>query len=458
VRRGIRTPAGRGKWLAERSPLLVTFAVVVVGFFPGYMNVDSLEQIAMSRGDVPLSDRFAPLIDWFWKVLWPVGMRPGLVLALQVAAFLAGAYLIFRSAMRPLAASIAAALVAVFPPVLGELGLIGRDAWFCATLVLAFGLIALAGRAGGRPARWPLILAGIALLGALASRQNAAPAVLCAATLGAIIVLRPRLASRKPMARIGIALATGAAATLAGAVVMIGAVRATDPLRVNPDQYVYAYDLGLISIDEDKMLLPEDVYPAQDLAAIRDTLTFENEIPMIAGPGAPLPMPMLPDQVSTLRSAWWHEIRSDPWAYLHERSRAWARQISLVGPPNVVSHFGIDPNFYGYSIEFTRANHALDGYLNLFEDDDHAGIFLQRTWIYLLLSLGLLAILWRRAGLARDLAVAMVAAAWLYQVGLFFGAAAVQYRYEFPAVTLIVLAGVLTAVIVRSGARPAERI
>ena len=93
-------PANRARWLSERSPLLVAFAVVVVGAFPGYMNVDSLEQIAMARGDVPLSDRYAPLIDWLWKLLWPVGMRPGLALCLQVAALLVGSYLIFRSALR----------------------------------------------------------------------------------------------------------------------------------------------------------------------------------------------------------------------------------------------------------------------------------------------------------------------------------------------------------------------
>ena len=41
---------------------------------------------------------------------------------------------------------------------------------------------------------------------------------------------------------------------------------------------------------------------------------------------------------------------------------------------------------------------------------------------------------------------------------VFFGTAAVQYRYEFPAVTLIVLAGVLTVATVRASAperRPA---
>jgi hypothetical protein len=433
--------------------MLVAFAVVVVGAFPGYMNVDSLEQIAMARGDVPLSDRYAPLIDWLWKLLWPVGMRPGLVLCLQVAAFLVGSYLIFRSAMRPLAASIAAALVALFPPVLAQLILLGRDTWFCVTLVLGFGLIALAGRAGDRPARWPLILAAVVLFLALASRQNAAPAVLCAIGLAAIILLRPRLASRRRLARTGIALLAGTAATIAGVAIMIGAVRAVDPLRVNPDQYLYAYDLGLISISENEMLFPEEIYPAQDLEAIRATLTYEDMIPMIYGPGAPLPMPMIPDQVSKLRSAWWHEVRSDPEAYVLQRSRAWVRQISLVGPPHIVSHFGIDfLNHYGYRLKFATANDVLDGYLNLFEDDAHDGGFLQRAWIYLLLGLGILALLRRRPGPASELAIAMVAAAWLYQVGLFFGTAAVQYRYEFPAVTLIVLAGVLTVAVVRASA------
>jgi hypothetical protein len=452
--------AGRGRWLVERSALPVAFVVVVVGFYPGYMNADTLNQIAQARGGSPVDDRYAPLIDWLWKLFWPVGLRPGLVLGLQVAAFLVGSYLIFRSAMRPRAASIATALVAAFPPILGQLGLVGRDTWFGVTLVLGFGLIALAGRAGDRTARWPLILAGVALSFALASRQNAAPAVLSAAALGALILLRPQLARRKTLARAGLAVLAGGAATIAGTAIITVAVRAIDPLRVHPDQYVYAYDLGLISVSENQMLLPEEIYPSQDLDAIRDTITYENMIPMVAGPAPPLRMPLRSDQVSELRSAWWDEVRSDPGAYVDQRWNAWARQISLIGPPHIVSHPGIDPNFFGEEIEFVKANDVVDGYLDLFEDDAHNGGLLQRPWVYLLLSLALLAFLRGRASTASHLAVAMVASAWLYQVGLFFGASAVQYRYEFPAVTLAVLAGVLTIGIVRTSARdelPAPR-
>jgi hypothetical protein len=446
------------RWLVDRSPLLLAFVVVVVGFFPGYMNADSLNQISQANGDSPLYDQYAPLLNWLWRQLWPVGLRPGLVLALQVAALLVGSYLTLRSAIRPLAASIGAALVAAFPPVLDQLPLLGRDAWFCSTLVLGFGLIALAARSGDRPARWPLILAAVALLVSLASRQNAAPAVLCAATLAAVMLLRPRLEGRRAPARTGLAVLAGGAATVAGAAIVFVAVWALDPARTNPDQYTYAYDLGLLSISEDEMLLPEEVYPSQDLDAIRATLTYEDMIPMIAGPTPPLPMPMGSDQVSELRSAWWHEVGSDPGAYLDHRLDAWAHQISLIGSPQIVSHPGIDPNPFGYEIEFANAHDLVDGYLDLFEDDSHDGGLLQRAWIYLLLSPVLLALLLGRPSPAAELAIAMVAAAWLYQVGLFFGAPGVQYRYEFPTVTLIVLAAILTAAIVRKSARDGEPI
>jgi hypothetical protein len=445
------------RWLVDRSPLLVAFVVVVVGFFPGYMNADTLNQISQANGDSPLYDQYAPLLNWLWRQFWPVGLRPGLVLMLQVAAFLVGSYLILRSAMRPLAASIGAALVAAFPPVLGQLTLLGRDAWFCATLVLGFGLIALGARTEAQPARWPLILAAAALLVALASRQNAAPAVLCAAGLAAVILLRPRLARRGALGRTGLAVLAGAAATIAGVAIVIAAVRVIDPIRFHPEQYTYAYDLGLMSISENEMLLPQEVYPGQDLDAIRATLTYEDMIPMIAGLAPPVPMPVGPERVSELRDAWWDEIRSDPGTYLDHRLKSWTRQISLIGPPHIVSHPGIDQNPFGYEIQFADANDLVDGYLDLFEDDSHDGGLLQRAWIYLLLTPVLLGLLLGRRSPPAELAIAMVAAAWLYQVGLFFGAPGVQYRYEFPTVTLIVLAAILTAAIARRPARPTAR-
>ena len=435
----------RVHWLLERSPLLLAFAIVVIGFFPGYMNADSLIQIDQARGAGPLTDQYAPLIDWLWKLGWPLGLRPGAVLCLQVAAFLAGTYLVLRTVMRPLGASIATALIALFPPVLGQLGLLGRDTWFTALLVLGFGLIALAVRAGPRPAHWPLALAAVTLLLALAARQNAAPAVLCAAILGSVVVLGPRLASRRRLIAVGVPVLAGLALTLGGLALNSLAVRAIGPLRAHPDQYVYAYDLGHLSLDRDRILIPASVYPAQDLAAIETTLTYETMIPMISGPAAPLPMALPSDQVSRLRSAWWDEVRADPGAYLSHRLDAWAHQISLVGPPHIVNHPGIDASYLGYVIEFTRANDVLAGYLALFADDAFDGGLLQRPWLYLVLGALIVALLIGRRDPAARLAVALISAAWAYQVGLLFGASAVQYRYEFPAVTLVVIGAAVAA-------------
>jgi hypothetical protein len=88
---------------------------------------------------------------------------------------------------------------------------------------------------------------------------------------------------------------------------------------------------------------------------------------------------------------------------------------------------------------------VLAGYLALFADDAFDGGLLQRPWLYLVLGALIVALLIGRRDPAARLAVALISAAWAYQVGLLFGASAVQYRYEFPAVTLVVIGAAVAA-------------
>jgi hypothetical protein len=81
--------------VAAAGVLTLATAVIAGGFGPRHMSADSLAQVDMA--DWVIADQCAPVIDWLWDVVWPLRVGPGTVLTAQVAALLAGTYLVLRS-------------------------------------------------------------------------------------------------------------------------------------------------------------------------------------------------------------------------------------------------------------------------------------------------------------------------------------------------------------------------
>ncbi|MQA76182.1 MAG: hypothetical protein GEU88_17925 [Solirubrobacterales bacterium] len=406
------------------------------------MNADTLVQISQVRGDAPINDQHTPILLFLWKLGWPLGVRPGVLLLIQAAVFLIGSYLVLRVALRPLGASIAAALVALSPPVLGQLGLLGRDTWFVCLLVLTFGLIALAARRPGRPATWPLVLAAVAAFLCLAARQNAAPAVAIAVIAVAFLLWGPRLDGRRRLVRLGAPIVAGLALTIVVLGAQVAAVRVAGTFTVHPTQGVYIYDLAAFSRREDRSLFPDSVY-AGGVGAIESTSSLDNIIPMVAGPNAIFHTPLSGEQTADLGDAWLDYVFDHPFDWLDVHWDAWLRQIGLTAGELVVYHPGIDPNPFGYEIAFTDSNRTLVDYLKLFVSDGSldSGLFIYRPFIYLLLAAAAAWWLLRRG---REAAIvgALALAGLAYQVGFFLATVATQYRFEFPAVVLGMLATV----------------
>jgi hypothetical protein len=435
---------GCGRYLAERSPLLVPLLVIGFGFWPGHLNADSLIQVAQARDDVPITDHYTPILVWLWDLFWPLGLRPGAMLILQNLTFAIGSYLILRIVLRPIWASTAAALVMLSPPVLGQLGLVGRDTWFIALLLLCFGLVAFAARDPRRQA-WALAGAGAAGFLCLASRQNAAAAVAIAVIAAVFIVLGPSLRVRRRPTRIGAPIALGLALTLATVLLQLAAVRVAGTPQARPEQVLFLYDLAAFTRRDGVSAFPRSVYPSGAVAAIGATSSLDDIIPMISGEAAPFHYPLPDDQIDALREKWIDTVTSRPLDYLDIRFDAWLRQINLTAPPLVAYDPGIDPNPWGYHIEFDTANDVVTGYEDVFSGGGYLGLngsIVHRAFIYLMLA-GVVAIVLIRRGGAAAVVGALALSGWTYQAGILLGTMGSNYRYEFPVVAIAILATIV---------------
>ena len=426
--------------------MAVPAVVISVGFFPGHMNGDSLYELDQAAGNIALTDHHTPILLWLWHLLWPLGLRPGVVLVLSTVAAIAGAYLLARAAFSRLGAALVACGVAFAPSVFGDLGLIGRDVWFLDLLLLTGGLLVLAQRSGGRMRTFALAGSLVAAFLCLASRQNALAVVAILLIAIVAFAFAPQLAGRRRLVRLGFPAVVGVATGVLMIAVQLVVVAALPVDRVHPEQYLYLYDLAGLSVRDGENDFPESVYPFDDIRPIAQASNLDTILPLAFGERAPIPMPRSGEQVSELKTALIDQIEDDPLQYLDWRIDAFGRQIGLDAPGVFVYHPGIDPNHFGYEVEVGWANDAVKGYQQLFTDSDNDGQVFHRAWMYLLLSLFALIVLLRSSVPARTTVGAMALGNLTYQAGLFFGTMGTQWRFEFPVAAVTIIA---TAVAVK---------
>ena len=443
--------------------LALTTALVWVGFAPGHMGVDTLGEIAgVDSGD--FTNRHAPLLEALWRPFYELGIGPGVVLLGQISTFLAGGYLVLRANLRRVSAALIAAAIALSPPVLGMLGSLTRDTWFAAFLLLGFGLaVRLAQREPVNRGRWAIAIVLVVAL-ALASRQNAAAAV---APLGVLLAhqllgARPRdraglvarMSSRRPL------VAAAAVAILAITALVAAqflATRAIGARDVNPEQYLYIYDLAAASEREDENLFPPAVLPEGGLAAVESGWEVDSMVFLNFGDSPAIASPLEPEPMRALRDAWWDELSSDPLGYLETRTRLFLHQLSIGTPPTTVLPPGIPANEWGYDIWFPAANDLALDYLSPFLNERREFLVyeldggpLYTVWLYLLIAAGAAVVLLRRGRAAVEIAVgALALSALTLQAGLFLGAMGTAYRFEFPAVAAALFAAPVAIAVLR---------
>lgn len=173
---------------ASVAVFIAGFALYVALLYPGFMTVDSVVQILEGRDGV-FSDWHPPAMALLWGWVDRVIAGPTGMLFIQTALIWFGIYLVhdayFREG-RSLPYAWALFALMFFPLIVCIAGVIWKDVWMWATLVLALGLIGLARKYAADRARRTvfLVLASGTLVSALLFRHNAIFAVMPLILLG----------------------------------------------------------------------------------------------------------------------------------------------------------------------------------------------------------------------------------------------------------------------------------
>lgn len=388
-----RPPRSRGRSFARGGALqavvlLLGSTGVSLLFWPGNMDADALRQMGeASTGK--FVDWWAPILDWFWRPLFLLHLSPGFVLWVTITIFFFSVYELLRLVLGRWPAVGVTFLVAVFPPVLGYLGALSRDAWFGTATLACYALLARGQRTRGGQSVACVIGSFIAAWIALAARQNAIPALLPAFFIATAMLLRPFVQpGRKAVRRIyenRIARFFGRVVlpllllflfVVSQRLITYDVIHATPSY---PQQLLYDFDLASLSIRTDHMLLPRSSFPSQSMAVLR-----AHYNPYIVTP-LPLVGTTNPKVESRLQSAWIHAILSHPIAYLQARWEVWTRQIAWSGPADEPYHNGIDANGWGFKATFPSLNRFTLSYLSSFTSGPplYEGGELYRVWGYL---------------------------------------------------------------------------
>jgi hypothetical protein len=430
--------------------LLLPVAVIGISSWPGHMNVDTLSQIGgVSSGNI--TDHYAWLLAKLWRVVWPLGVNAGWILTVTLITFMVGSYLVLRAALCRIAAAVAAAIVALLPQNFGSLALVGRDMWFTAVLVLAFGLLVRATqRSGWRQVAF-LAASVVAAVLAQAGRQNSITSMVVFFA-GAAAVAYLRWGTRWRWAqglgsarwrRLGGYAVVGVVASLVVAASLSVAKPALGVRSVHPEQYTYIYDLAALSKREGRVLFSREVFPANNLALLEQGLVYDSVVPLVRQPNPAIATPLPEEQVDQLRDDWRDAVLDTPLEYLDIRWERFMRQLAITEPPRLIYQPGIIRNNLGYQIHFLTANKAARDYVEAFADEDLNGTVLHAPWLYLLIALGAAVILLRSRAPALKIVGLMALAAITYQVGLFFAATNIPVRYEEPARFMALLAAIV---------------
>ena len=427
---------------------LVLLILLAALLFPGMLNMDSAGMLDQAmRGQ--FNDWHSPAVSLLWRGLNHLYPGPASLLTLGLALFVAGGCWFARAATANLAAGIAAMLLlCLWPPILNDLSLVGKDQAFIACLMPFIALVCQVKNAG-RLTSPMLALLAVLLFAACAIRQDSA---LC--LLPALVMLY-----RLPLATRSKGFGWGLAGTLAILSVVLGLGLASAFNRLVARAYVtfpiqttLVHDLAGISARADLYQMPSYTDPRLDLAMVKaryspvtgDPLLFDMQNPIVKIVAAP-------DDVRELERAWANAVLNHPRPYLEHRAATFAALLGLEPPQDYQLYQPNTDETGARWHHLTAAQHIKNPHnalLTFYRGSLMPALLpspIFRGYAYdlaILLEIGLA--LFRRRGPHDAVILALGSGALLHQAALLFASPAALFRYLYPSVLMLLAMTILT--------------
>jgi hypothetical protein len=401
------------------------FLLSIVAFHPGYMTEDSIAQLAQGRS-WQFDDWHPPVMAALWGLIDRVIPGPLGMLLLHNALYWGAAALFWKMTKRKsIWTGLAILLIGFMPQILAQLGAIWKDVGLGASLFLASALLYTSLHTKSRAALLgtiPLLFYGYAI------RHNAALAIFPVSLWSAFIACRnfPALAARSRKFRL-LPVALG----VLYFVLLTSAVIATTKILTKSHetyvvQTIWLHDLVAISKERNEALFPSYVIAGPSFNLNNVVANYDPAQSTAINPAAGITLTNKPDQISELRTIWWHAIINNKSAYLQHRLRVFEQLIGS-RTDNVCYPYETNtaPNPFGYTHNNGVVRTILNDYFRFFRNS-----ILFRGVVWLLMSSALIIFSLRRK-LRGDLEIAFVLAtsSMLYCAGYFWYAPACDFRF-----------------------------
>ncbi|WP_371619459.1 hypothetical protein [Streptomyces sp. NBC_00454] len=170
-------------WCLAAIAAFCAYAVTVV-FHPGYLSVDSLEQLGQALGDQPVNDWHPPVMALLWRILIHTTGAVSAMAALQAVVLWGTLWVLARLVWKNTGSrwlSLAMLAVGLAPHVMNFTGVVWKDVHMAYALLAAFAVVLTARElpAGRTRTRWALLILGVLFLAyALLVRKNGFVAVI----------------------------------------------------------------------------------------------------------------------------------------------------------------------------------------------------------------------------------------------------------------------------------------
>ena len=415
-------------WIAA----LLGLAITLPAFWPGYLSWDSSYQWWQARG-APLDPGHPPVMVHVWKQARQWLPDPGGMLLLQALLWWS-ALALFAQAMggHAIKRTLIVLAVGLWPPLLGLLPHLWKDVWMMGGFALAVALLA---QDTGSPHRGWRLSALLALFVACAFRLNALPAAL---------PLLAWIAWRETTLRTGLRVLLLIVLVIATQSFSAWANQVPEDRRTPSWPILALWDVAAVSIAEDQLLFPTGwTAPGTTVADLRRDFTPYVNVPSFAS-GQLRPNPDFahtPKEFDQLLETWVSLPFVHPKAWWTHRMTVSSYLFGLhpgLLPDYLVLQPGVVP--YEDNPALTRNDGPLNRWLQpRLERLIDTPVF--APWVYLLLSLAILAwtILRRSFTGHRGLAATVAASSF----GLAFPLAVLSPSSDFRYMGWCVLAALL---------------